>query len=298
MADEAPTTQTLEQAIAENRATNPRLDAPAPAPAPEPEPQPEPVADAATEGDPDPTPEPAPAPKPKRTAEEVLKGRVGHLTKTLGAKDAAIAAAERRAEAAEALLTAQGRAATPEGEPAPAPTPASASVNPATGRTYTQAEFDTAVSARAEADAFNRQADAMYDAGAGKFDDWKESVEMLNATGIMNKTLLDAAMATDAGADVIHHLGNDVEEAQRIAALPPIRMAAELTKLATKLSTPPRVPISAASAPIPNVRGAVNPVIDIDRAAQGGNDISAYREARAKQGAWYAQPKGQRNSRT
>lgn len=293
MADEP----TIEQVAADQRATDPRLPpaaaAPAPEPAPTPEPEPAAVAQPLAEAEAE-TPPPDPAPKPKRTAEEVLKGRVGHLTKTLSAKDAAIAAAERRAEAAEALLAAANRPVPADGEPAPAPTPAPPTINPATGRTYTQAEFDAAVTERAAAADFNRQADAMYDTGSKKFEDWQQSVEMLNATGLMTRDLLDAAMATEAGAEVIHNLGNDVEEAQRIAALPPIRMAAELTRMAAKLTAPAAVRVSGAPAPIPSINGAVKPSVDLERAAAGGNDMSAYAEARAKQGARWAQPRGSR----
>lgn len=300
--------QTLAEAIAENRATNPRLEqqaapmpepTPEPTPEPQPEPTPEPVA-----AEPDQAPEPDGEPKPdtppvkaKRTAVEVLTGRVGQLTKNLSTTGAQLAAERARADAAEALLNARGNTPQPEGEAASAPILNPATVNPATGRTYTEAEFNQAVAAKADADAFNRQADQMYENGSTKFNDWKEKVDLLNATGLMTKDLLDAAMATDAGADVIHHLGTDVDEAQRIAALPPIRMAAEMTKLATKLNAPAAVRVSGAPAPISRINGAVNPVIDLDRASAGDNDMSEYRAARAKQGARWAQAKGQREAR-
>lgn len=291
MADE-PT----ETVVEDQRATDPRLETPAPvveaAPEPVVEAEPEPVEAeevpaAEAEAEAEETPAPEEGKKAKRTAEEVLKGRVGHLTKTLSAKDAAIAAAEARAEAAEALLAATGRAPVIDGETPPAERPAPAAP-PANGRTYTQAEFDEQVRQRTVADAFNKQADAMYDAGKTKFPDWKESVELLNATGIMTPTLLEAAMATDAGAEVIHHLGNDLDEAQRVLSLPPIRMAAELAKMASKLTAPTKVPVSSAPAPIKPVGGAVNPQVDLSRVADT-DDMSAYVAARSKQGSRWAQ---------
>lgn len=293
MADEP----TLEEVVAEQRATDPRLDARAPDPAPEPDPQP------ASESDPEPVaaeaePEIDPAPpeegkKPKKTAVEVLTGRVGHLTKVVNAKDAELAEARRRADAAEALLAA-GNRTPPDGETAP-PAPLEAPPGPANGRTYTQAEFDAQVALKAAADAFNKQADAMYDAGSAKFPDWKESVELLNAAGLMSRDLLDAAMATDDGSAVIHHLGNDLDEASRLAGLTPIHMTVELAKLAAKLTAPAKVRTSGAPAPITPVGGAVSPSIDLAKvAADGGNDMSGYAAARAKQGARWAQPRGQR----
>lgn len=285
-------------AVAEQRATDPRLEqqqaAPEPAPEPIVEADPPPAAPEAQGDETPPETPPAAEKKAKKSPVEVLTGRVGHLTKQLGAKDGEIEAARARADAAEALLAAQGRTAAPEGGDAVPAAPAASPQAQPGARAYTQAEFDAAVAARAEATAFNRAADAMYNAGAEKFPDWKESVELLNAAGLMNKDVLDAAMATDAGSEVIHHLGTDIEEAQRIAALPPIRMAAELTKLAGKLAAPKQTPISNASAPIRPVSGAVSPNVDLVNAAGGGNDMSAYAAVRAKQGARWAQPRGRR----
>lgn len=297
MADE----QTAASVAEDQRATDPRLEQQQidpPASATE-EPAAASAAAAAADGDAE-TPEtPAegvadPPVKPKKTAEDVLKGRVGHLTKTLSGKDQEIADFRARLEAAEALLAA-GRASSASGtETPPAASPAVPTVNPTTGRTFTEAEFTAAVAQQAAAETFNRQANAMYEDGATKFTDWKDSVESLNATGIMSPQFLDAAMATDDGAAVIHHLGSDLAEAERVAALPPIRMAAELTKLAARLSAPKSARVSDAPAPIKPVNGAVSPTTDLQKAADTGNDNSAYAAARAKQGAFWAQPRGKR----
>lgn len=222
-----------------------------------------------------------PAPKPKKSAEEILKGRLGHTTKQLATREAEIAELNRKLEAAQSLI---GAAPKPEGAD---PTPVRSDVNPTTGRVYTEAEFSQAVSERAQANAFNAQANAMYDDGATKFPDWKDSVDSLNAMQLMTPVLLDAAMATDDGAAVIHHLGGDLEEAQRIAALPPARMGAELAKIAMRLGTTKPTAISRAPAPVPPVDGAVKPTVDLDRVSQDDN-MAAYVAARAKQGAKWA----------
>jgi len=225
--------------------------------------------------------------KPKKTAEEVLKGRVGHLTKTLSGKDQELAARAQEVEdfksrlaAAEALLNSNGQ--TPATPPLNAP---QISIQP---KTYSQADFDAAVAAQAEVQDFNRRADEMYSAGAGKFTDWKDSVDTLVAAGFMNKDLLDAAMAVEDGTAVLHHLGTNLDEAERISALTPIRKAAEMAKLANMLGTPRQTPVSSAPAPIKPVAGSPSPVLDLQRVADT-DDMKAYAAARAKQGSRWAQ---------
>lgn len=270
---------TAEQIGIDQRATDPRLAVPE-------EPVVEiPTGDAPTEPAVDETVDPAPTEleptqKVKKTAEDVLKGRVGHLTKTLSAKDEALAAANARAEAAEALLAANNRAASPA--PTDAPLPA------ANGNIqYTQADFDAAVTARAEVQEFNRKADEMYTSGAAKFTDWKDAVDTLVVSGFMNKDLIDSAMAVEDGTTVLHYLGTNLDEAERINALPPIRKAAEMAKLSSTLSKPKVIPVSSAPTPIKPIIGSPNPAIDLQRLSDDG-DMSAYIAARAKQGSRWA----------
>lgn len=218
--------------------------------------------------------------KPKKTVEEVLKGRVGHLTKTLSAKDEALTAAQARADAAEALLAAGQRASTPEGIPTPLV---------ANGNTqYTPAEFEAAVAARAEVQEFNRKADEMYNTGAAKFQDWKDTVDTLVVSGFMNKDLVDSAMAIEDGPAVLHYLGTNLDEAERINALTPIRKVAEMAKISSTLNATKVIPVSSAPAPIKPVTGSPNPTVDLQRISDDG-DMAAYIAARAKQGSRWAQ---------
>lgn len=263
------TDETIEQAAIDQRATDPRLDAPVADP---PIAQDDPVID---QDDQDGTSEPVVEPevpvKIKKTAEDVLKGRVGHLTKTLSAKDVELQEALKRATAAESLL-----AAGTETPPVTAPT------------TYAPADFEAAVAARVEAQEFDRKADEMYNVGAGKYNDWKDSVDTLVSAGFMDKTLLDAAMAIEDGATVLYHLGTNLDEAERINALPPIRKAAEMAKLSNQLATPRNVPVSSAPAPIRPVSGSPSPQVDLQRISED-NDMRAYAAARLKQGSRWAQ---------
>lgn len=265
---------TIEEIALEQRAVNPREPV-APAPAPEPDPVADPV-EPADGVEPEPVPEPAV--KPRKTAEEVLKGRVGHLTKTLSERGQELEDYRSKLAAAEALLAAAN--AAPEGIP---PVATSAT----TSTTYSPADFEAAVSARAEAQEFNRRADDMYNTGATKYSDWKDSIDTLVASGFMDKTLLEAAMAVDDGSAVLHHLGVNLDEAERINALPPVRKAAEMAKLSVQLNAPVSVPVSSAPAPIKPVSGSPSPQVDLQRIADD-NDMRAYAAARAKQGSRWA----------
>lgn len=302
MADETPAAPVAE----DQTATDPRLEQAQAAPVEAAEAAPEPAEGAEAAPVAEAAPEPAETPpegekKPKKSVEEALKGRVGHLTKTLNTKDAELVEERRLRQAAETLLAAGRR---PEGEADAPPASAQAHItDPAQGRTYTQAEFEEQVHQTAAAAAFNKAADDMYDAGVAKYPDFKDAMDTLRAVGILGKdspvavNLLDAAMATDNGAAVMHHLGNDIDEATRIANLPPIRMAAELTKLATKLGVPKQTPISSAPAPIRGVNGSASPTVDLERAAaDGGNDMSAYAAARTKQVPRWSRPRGERTN--
>ena len=126
-----------------------------------------------------------------------------------------------------------------------------------------------------------------YSNGASRFQDWKDSVDTLVASGFMNKDLLDTAMVVEDGTAVLHHLGVNLDEAERIAALPPIRKAAEMAKLSAVLAAPKALPLSSAPAPIRPVSGSASPQVDLQRIADD-NNMSAYAAARAKMGSRWA----------
>jgi hypothetical protein len=227
---------------------------------------------------------PTEAPKKKSPVAQ-LQGRVGHLTKTLHERDGALAEKDRQIEAYKALLEGRGGTADPD-DPAPArPLPSQIS-QPAPGTP----EFDQLVLTEAQKvaarDAFNRDCNAIFEDGSKKHGEaFKEAVANLNALGFMDPGLVQAAMATGAAADVINALGEDVDEAQRIAALPPVQKGVELAKLAAKISAPAAGPqISRMPAPITPVGGtaqASNDVYD-----PGLSDEEYYRR-RAASGAKY-----------
>ena len=220
--------------------------------------------------------------EPKRKSPVAqLQGRVGHLTKTLHDKDAALTAANKELETYRALLAAQGK--LPEADSAPA-TAAQHSSSMTPGSAEWQAAVRQEAAQLAQREAFNRDCNAIADQGQQKYGEaFKESVANLNALGMMTESVIQAAMATGAAPDVLNHLGSDVDEAARITALPPVQMAVELTKLASRLSGPKEAKqVSRAPAPITPISGASQSNLDVYD--PGLTDDEYYRR-RAAQGA-------------
>lgn len=101
--------------------------------------------------------------------------------------------------------------------------------------------------------AFDRACNTTYEAGTKKHGQaFGESVKQLGAAVGPQafRGVLEIATDLDAGADVIYHLGNNPDEAARIASLSPTKQATELARLEAKLTAPPP-PKKLPSAPPP-----------------------------------------------
>ena len=101
---------------------------------------------------------------------------------------------------------------------------------------------------------FNDSCNKVYATGKAEFPDFDASVANLQMVG-MNRDFLEFTAASDAGAKLLHHLGRDLDEAARIASLPPVLMARELTRLEIKLGQTPAKPVSKVPAPIAPISG-------------------------------------------
>jgi hypothetical protein len=102
---------------------------------------------------------------------------------------------------------------------------------------------------------FNEACNRVYAEGKSEFPDFDASVANLQMVGLPREVLVFTT-TSDAGAKLLHHLGKDLDEAARIAALPSVLMARELTKLELKLSQPKEPkPVSKAPAPITPIAG-------------------------------------------
>lgn len=261
----------------------PAADAPEAAEAPEVADEPVEAAAESSEGQ----EQPEEARKPKSPVAQ-LQGRVGHLTKTIHQKDAENEELRRQNEAYQRLLTAQGRA--PE-EAAPVQADA-----PLPGTPEFERLVDERAAKKANEARFTADCNAIFDQGVQKHGDaFKEALTNLNVLGLMNEQVVDAALATGAAADVLNFLGSDVDEAARITALPPVRMAVELTKVATKLAEakPEQPQISRAPAPITPLSGQRTTVeADVyDKRLNSGDKVSPeYAARRAAMGATWARP--------
>ena len=151
-------------------------------------------------------------------------------------------------------------------------------------RVYTEAEMQEAAKQVAYYNDLNTRADQVYSAGKEKFGDWVDNVGNLVAMEVMTPQFVEAAMATGAPVDVIHHLGADLDEAARISALPPVRMGVELARIAAQSNAPaPKRAISGAPSPIEPVNGRPDPTVNLAKLAEG-NDMAAYVAERKKQG--------------
>ena len=101
----------------------------------------------------------------------------------------------------------------------------------------------------ATAKAFNDACNAAFDKGAEVYgeEDFKDATDTLNLLG-MGARHVEAALATDAPERVLFLLAEDTEKAKRIFALPPLKMAAEMAKIASSRA---RAPAKAAALPAP-----------------------------------------------
>lgn len=107
-----------------------------------------------------------------------------------------------------------------------------------------EAEIEARVATRASALAakqeFDRRCTATANDGRVKFPDFDAKVSSLmkvvdsadETSVIRYNQMLDVAIETGKGPEILHLLGSDLNEASRILALPATRMAVELTKLA------------------------------------------------------------------
>lgn len=193
--------------------------------------------------------EAAPQPEaPKHKVPQSVQKRIDKLSYDAKSAQERAEAAEARAQALEALLTAQGGDV-----PAPDAKPS------------TQTDIEKAAAELLARQTFDQKCNDTFAKGSEAFgkEGFSESLGMLQALGVMSVDFLQAALETAAPEKVLHTLGQDPDEAVRIASLPPIRQAIELDRMATKLAAPAKPQISKVPAPI-------NP---LDGSGKGAPDI-------------------------
>jgi len=105
-------------------------------------------------------------------------------------------------------------------------------------------------------ESFNAACNKTYDEGVKEFGpSFDKAMHNLSLVGMSNE-FLELVSESDHGAKILAHLGQDLDEAERIARLSPLKMARELTKLDIELGSKKTVKkISSAPEPIKPVSG-------------------------------------------
>lgn len=118
------------------------------------------------------------------------------------------------------------------------------------------------------AEKFNTGCNKVWEEGKTQFQDWEDINKNLAATGAFdfqqNTSFMQNVIELDNASKVLHHLGSNPDEATRILSLSANRQAMELARLESKLKTPVKTDISAASPPIKPVGGSAKPVFNPD----------------------------------
>ncbi len=225
--------------------------------------------DANASGDPAGTP-PAVDPSKPATPEWAQK-RINELTASRHAAER-LAKAETDRRLAVERVNADLLAAR-AGQPPAAGDPAAAHVPPANTPQMTEEEIDRRALEKAqqiaETTRFNETCNRVADTGKTEFKDWDDAVKNLGLVGALGPNVspdfLATAIELKSPHKVLHYLGSNLEEAEKIAKMTPVRMAMEMARVEAIVNAPvitaPVVvpPVSNAPAPIVAVSGKAVP---------------------------------------
>lgn len=188
-------------------------------------------------------PETPPTPTPTATPDPVQQ-RFDTLTAQRWAEKRRADAAEARARLAEETLQELRRLEAPEPGVVPSPTPRPAptpAVDPPGTIRLTEQQLAERVQREAATNEYNRRVNDMVAEGRKVHKDFDEQVTKIKTlTGNqVPESFVVAIMETGKGHDVLHALGGDLQEVDRILQLPPARQAVELTRFADRLAASP-----------------------------------------------------------
>ena len=97
---------------------------------------------------------------------------------------------------------------------------------------------------------FDKACNACYEAGQKEYPDFDEQIASLGTVG-MDRDAIEFIADTGIGHKILNYLANDLEEADRIMHLSPIKRAKELIKLEEKVAKQKTKKISDSPEPIP-----------------------------------------------
>ena len=219
----------------------------------------------------DPAVDPAATPDPKATEAEGVQRRINEIT-------AQKYAAQREAKAErDARLAAEAKAeellSRISKTPATTPDPAAPAVDPK----VTEAEIDRRATEKAEllarAKVCNDACNNIVDAGKKEFKDWDATVANLRMVGAIGPDVpadfLETAIELKDPQKILHYLGSNLDEAERIVKSSPKKMAMEMARIEAALNAPvapaPAPALSNAPAPVAPIAGVAKPgALDIN----------------------------------
>lgn len=110
---------------------------------------------------------------------------------------------------------------------------------------------------------FNANCNGIFEQGNKAFPDFEASLGNFRLLGGLPPSLVEAAIEAGEPAKVLYELGKNPDEAARILALSPTRMAVAVAKIAAKPASPP--PVSKAPPPIKSIVGSGRVETDPDK---------------------------------
>ena len=118
-------------------------------------------------------------------------------------------------------------------------------------------DFNRKVTWQAEQLRFNEKCNELAQKGDAKYPDFTKVIADVNTKlGTLNRDFLEATFETDDPIEVLYALGKDLNKANEILSLPPIKQAVAIARYADKLLAPKAKPtVSKAPAPIEPVVG-------------------------------------------
>ena len=146
----------------------------------------------------------------------------------------------------------------------------------------TDAEINRRAAELAAANRFNEQCNNIAEKGKRDFPTFDGALANLRAVGALgdnaNPAFLHAVAELPEAHKLLHHLGNNPDEAARINALPPLKMAIELAKIETEISAPKVKPVSKAPAPIIPINASGGNTSDLSSPDISMEEFSRIRE--------------------
>jgi len=146
------------------------------------------------------------------------------------------------------------------------------------------AEIQRRAQILAETNRFNEKCNKIAEQGKESFPGFDAALANLSAVGALgansNPAFLQTVAELPEAHKLLHHLGNNPDEAARINSLPPVKMAIELAKIEAKITTMQAKPTSKAPPPITPVTGTGGANSDL---ASPDMSMEEFSRIRAKQ---------------